>query len=100
MFLLFFDHHGGNRRKREDEIAQKLKNKPLNDLTEIFTYLDNEITRLQTELVTYPNDEQLKDDLNRTQHAKHHLQVALDRNLLQQKDAAVDALHNGIEVSE
>jgi len=94
MFIIF-EHHNGNRRKREDDVAIRLAGIPLIDMPNIMTELNDEITRLDAEISSNSDDEQLNDDRNRTAHAKLHLQVAIDRNLESQKQAAIDALMNG-----
>jgi len=94
MFIIF-EHHNGNRRKRENDIAVRLANLTVGNVSGIMTELNNEIARLDSDILINNDDQQLNDDRNRTAHAKLHLQVAIDRNLESQKQAAVDALMNG-----
>lgn len=94
-----FNHHIGNRLKREG-IAHKLESRSINDnLDDIITEIDNEILRLESiELPTKQNDYRTNDDYSRIKHSRHHLQVAIDRNLESQKQAAIDSLFDGLEV--
>lgn len=96
--FIFLRHNNGNRGYREDDVAIRLASIPVGSVASIMTEFDTEIARLDADIAVNNDDQLLNDDRSRIAHAKLHLQVAIDRNLETQKQATIDALHNGEDI--